>query len=118
MSAGDTIARIYDVYGDEVGAIAAPADGMIFGLRCLPSVMTGDWCCLYTKLDGTWDDQGRGRSSPFFCARRSRGPRDYSRTSCSGRPQSRARATTRARSSSSISRSSTSRRAAASMATT
>ena len=56
MSAGDTIARIFDVYGEEVGKISAPADGMFFGLRCLPSVMTGDWCCFYAKLDGTWDD--------------------------------------------------------------
>ena len=56
MSKGDTIARIYDVYGDELGAIAAPADGMVFGLRCLPNVTTGDWCCFYAKLDGTWDD--------------------------------------------------------------
>ena len=47
----------YDVFGEEVGAIiTAPADGMFFGLRCLPSVMTGDWCCFYAKLDGTWDD--------------------------------------------------------------
>ncbi len=29
---------------------------MIFGLRCLPSVMIGDWCCFYAKLDGTWND--------------------------------------------------------------
>ena len=56
MKKGATIARIHDVYGDEVGAIAAPADGMIFGLRALPSVTTGDWCCFYAKLDGTWDD--------------------------------------------------------------
>ena len=56
MSAGDTIARIFDVYGEEVGKISALADGMFFGLRCLPSVMTGDWCCFYAKLDGTRDD--------------------------------------------------------------
>ena len=56
MAAGDTVARIFDVYGEEVGKISAPADGMFFGLRCLPSVMTGDWCCFYAKLDGTWDD--------------------------------------------------------------
>ena len=34
----------------------APADGMFFGLRCLPSVMTGDWCCFHAKLYGTRDD--------------------------------------------------------------
>ena len=56
MSEGDTIARIFDVFGEEVGVISAPADGMFFGLRCLPSVMTGEWCCFYAKLDGTWDD--------------------------------------------------------------
>lgn len=56
MSRGDVIARIHDVFGEEAGVISAPADGMVFGLRCLPSVMTGDWCCFYAKLDGTWDD--------------------------------------------------------------
>ncbi len=56
MAKGATIARIYDVYGEELAALTAPADGMIFGLRALPSVTTGDWCCFYAKLDGTWDD--------------------------------------------------------------
>ena len=56
MNEGAVIARIYDVYGDELAALNAPADGMIFGLRALPSVTTGDWCCFYAKLDGTWDD--------------------------------------------------------------
>ena len=56
MEKDATIARIYDVYGDELASIAAPVDGMIFGLRALPSAMTGDWCCFYAKLDGTWDD--------------------------------------------------------------
>ncbi len=56
MDKGMTIARVYDAFGDEVGSIEAPADGMIFGLRALPSVTTGDWCCFYAKVDGTWDD--------------------------------------------------------------
>ena len=56
MSEGAVIARIFDVYGEEAGVITAPADGMIFGLRCLPNVATGDWCCFYAKLDGVWDD--------------------------------------------------------------
>ena len=56
MKQGDRIATIHDLYGEELGDIRAPADGMIFGLRALPSVTTGDWCCFYAKLDGTWDD--------------------------------------------------------------
>jgi len=25
---------------------------MIFGLRALPTVQTGDWCCFYAQLEG------------------------------------------------------------------
>lgn len=56
MKAGDRIATIHDLYGEALDDIRAPADGMIFGLRALPSVTTGDWCCFYAKLDGVWDD--------------------------------------------------------------
>ena len=56
MTAGDRIATIHDLYGEALDDIRAPADGMIFGLRALPSVTTGDWCCFYAKVDGTWDD--------------------------------------------------------------
>jgi hypothetical protein len=35
--------------------LVAPADGMFFGLRALPNVQTGDWCCFFCKVSGTRD---------------------------------------------------------------
>ncbi|MGX9857148.1 succinylglutamate desuccinylase/aspartoacylase family protein (plasmid) [Limimaricola variabilis] len=55
MRKGDPIARIVDVWGDEVGTIEAPADGMFFGLRALPNVQTGDWCCFFNIVEGHRD---------------------------------------------------------------
>jgi uncharacterized protein len=52
MKQGDLIARIVDVYGDELAVLNAPTDGMIFGLRALPNVQTGDWCCFYAEIQG------------------------------------------------------------------
>ena len=52
MKKGTRIARIVDYFGNQVGEIKAPADGMIFGLRALPNVMTGDWCCFFNKVQG------------------------------------------------------------------
>ncbi|MFN8058543.1 MAG: M14 family metallopeptidase [Vicinamibacterales bacterium] len=55
MKKGDPIARIVNVFGDTLAELSAPADGMIFGLRALPNVTTGDWCCFYCKVEGTRD---------------------------------------------------------------
>lgn len=55
MKKGDPIATIRNVFGDEMGKLVAPADGLIFGLRALPNVNTGDWCCFYCKVEGTRD---------------------------------------------------------------
>ncbi len=55
MRAGDPIARIATIFGDTVAELRAPADGMIFGLRALPNVTTGEWCCFYCKVEGTRD---------------------------------------------------------------
>ena len=52
MKAGTRIARIVDLFGKTVGELHAPADGMIFGLRALPNVTTGDWCCFFNKVQG------------------------------------------------------------------
>ncbi len=49
---GDLIARIYDVYGDLLETLTAPADGRIFGLRALPNVTVGDWCCFFAEIQG------------------------------------------------------------------
>jgi uncharacterized protein len=55
MKAGEPIARIVDLFGDTLAELAAPADGMIFGLRALPNVTTGDWCCFFCRVEGTRD---------------------------------------------------------------
>jgi uncharacterized protein len=41
-----------NLFGDELAVLSAPADGMIFGLRALPNVTTGDWCCFFNKVEG------------------------------------------------------------------
>ncbi|RMA42300.1 succinylglutamate desuccinylase/aspartoacylase family protein [Rhodophyticola porphyridii] len=55
MRKGDKIASIVNIFGDEVGALYAPADGMFFGLRALPNVNRGDWCCFFNKVEGPRD---------------------------------------------------------------
>lgn len=55
MKKGDPIARIINVFGDTVGELKAPADGMFFGLRALPNVTVGDWCCFFCKVEGERD---------------------------------------------------------------
>jgi uncharacterized protein len=52
LKKGDLIARIVDVYGDLQAELRAPVDGLIFGLRALPNVQTGDWCCFYAEIQG------------------------------------------------------------------
>jgi predicted deacylase len=56
MKKGDLIAKIIDYKGNEISSLYAPEDGMIFGLRALPNVTTGDWCCFYAIIEGTWDN--------------------------------------------------------------
>ncbi len=46
------LATITDLFGNTRAELHAPADGMIFGLRALPSVTTGDWCCFFNKVEG------------------------------------------------------------------
>jgi len=53
MKKGDKIATIYDLYGEALDTLEAPTDGMIFGLRALPNVTVGDWCCFYAEVQGT-----------------------------------------------------------------
>ena len=55
MRKGDPIARIVDVFGDTRAELTAPADGMFFGLRALPNVNEGDWCCFFCKVEGERD---------------------------------------------------------------
>ncbi len=53
MKKGDTIATIYDLYGEVQDVLQAPVDGMIFGLRALPNVTVGEWCSFYAEIQGT-----------------------------------------------------------------
>ena len=53
MGQGDAIAQIVDIWGDPVAQLVAPTDGRIFGLRALPNVTTGEWCCFFGKISGT-----------------------------------------------------------------
>jgi len=53
MPKGTPIARITSIFGDTLAELVAPADGMIFGLRALPNVTTGEWCCFFCKIEGT-----------------------------------------------------------------
>lgn len=55
MAKGDKIASIINIFGDQVGELHAPADGMFFGLRALPNVNQGDWCCFFNKVEGPRD---------------------------------------------------------------
>jgi len=55
MKKGDPIASVVNVFGDTVGTLQAPADGMFFGLRALPNVNMGDWCCFFCKVEGLRD---------------------------------------------------------------
>ena len=55
MNKGDLIARIIDYKGKELCTLNAPENGMVFGLRAMPNVTTGDWCCFYAIIEGTWD---------------------------------------------------------------
>lgn len=55
MAKGDKIASIMNIFGDQVGELHAPADGMFFGLRALPNVNQGDWCCFFNKVEGPRD---------------------------------------------------------------
>ncbi|PJF27148.1 MAG: succinylglutamate desuccinylase [Phototrophicales bacterium] len=54
--AGTLIGQVYDLYGDVIGEVRAPRDGVIFGLRSRPSVMEGHWCCFFGVVEETVDN--------------------------------------------------------------
>ena len=56
IPAGTLIGTIYDLYGDVIGEIKAPRDGVIFGLRARPSVLEGQWCCFFGVIEHTVDN--------------------------------------------------------------
>ena len=54
MKKNDHIATIISYQGAELCRLLAPEDGMFFGLRALPNVTIGDWCCFYAIIEGEW----------------------------------------------------------------
>jgi predicted deacylase len=50
------LGQIYDLYGDVAASVAAPCDGVVFGLRSRPAVLEGEWCCFYGIIDEERDD--------------------------------------------------------------
>jgi predicted deacylase len=56
MEKGTVLGRIHNLYGDEIEVVRAPEDGMVFGLRFRPMVLTGDWLCFYAVIDEVRDN--------------------------------------------------------------
>lgn len=61
LAAGTVLGVIYDLYGDVVGEVKAPRDGVVFGLRSRPSVLAGQWCCFFGVVEATVTDLIPGR---------------------------------------------------------
>jgi len=56
LAAGTLIGQVYDLYGDVIGEVRAPREGVIFGLRSRPSVLEGQWCCFFGVIEQTVDN--------------------------------------------------------------
>ncbi|MFN8456239.1 MAG: M14 family metallopeptidase [Anaerolineae bacterium] len=56
IAAGTLLGQIYNLYGDVIGEVRAPRDGVIFGLRSRPSVLEGQWCCFFGVIERTVDN--------------------------------------------------------------
>ena len=53
---GTLLGQIYDLYGDVIGEVRAPQEGVVFGLRARPSVLEGQWCCFFGVVEETVAD--------------------------------------------------------------
>ena len=56
IPSGTLIGQIHDLYGDVIGEVRAPREGVIFGLRSRPSVLEGQWCCFFGVIEQTVDN--------------------------------------------------------------
>ncbi len=56
IEADTLIGQVYDLYGDVVGEVRAPQEGVIFGMRARPSVLEGQWCCFFGVIEDTVDN--------------------------------------------------------------
>jgi predicted deacylase len=50
------LATIIDYNGNTLCELRAPEEGMFFGLRALPNVTVGDWCCFFAIIEGKWEN--------------------------------------------------------------
>lgn len=56
IPAGTLIGQVYNLYGDVIGEVRAPQEGVIFGCRARPSVLEGQWCCFFGVITETVTD--------------------------------------------------------------
>ena len=56
VNEGTLLGQVFSLYGDLLGEVCAPEDGIVFGLRARPAVLEGDWCCFYGIIDEVRDD--------------------------------------------------------------
>ena len=56
LDEGTLLGQIYGLYGDVMGEVRAPREGVVFGLRARPSVLEGQWCCFFGVVEETVDD--------------------------------------------------------------
>jgi predicted deacylase len=56
LANGTVLGQIYDLYGDVVGEVKAPQEGLVFGLRSRPAVLEGEWCCFFGVVERTVSD--------------------------------------------------------------
>lgn len=53
LPADTVLGVVYNLYGDPIGEVRAPRDGLVFGLRSRPSVTEGSWCCFFGVVEQT-----------------------------------------------------------------
>ncbi len=51
IPAGTPLGRVYDLYGEVQAEVAAPVEGVVFGLRSRPAVLEGEWCCFFGIIE-------------------------------------------------------------------
>ena len=61
IAEGTLLGQIYNLYGDVVGEVRAPQEGVVFGLRARASLLEGHWCCFFGVVEQTVDNLIPGR---------------------------------------------------------
>jgi uncharacterized protein len=56
LEEGTVLGKVYNLYGDVIGEVRAPREGVVFGLRARPSVLEGQWCCFFGVVEETVDN--------------------------------------------------------------